>query len=78
LVRQGWEEVASEYALDRLGIFGRSGRRLLKLVRPVPGGKLLDVGTGTGAVALQARAWIGSEGLVMGSDWISPMLALRP
>ena len=76
LIRQGWEEVATEYALDRLGIFERSGRRLLELVRPVPGGKLLDVGTGTGAVALQAPAWVGQDGMVTGSDVAATMVRL--
>lgn len=76
LIRQGWEEVATEYAKDRLGIFERSGGRLLELLRPSPGSKLLDVGTGTGAVALQARAWVGAEGQVTGSDVAMAMVKL--
>ena len=76
LVRQGWEEVATEYALDRLGIFARSGRRLLELVQPAPGSRLLDVGSGTGAVALQAPAWVGPDGMVTGSDIAASMVRL--
>ena len=76
LIRQGWEEVATEYAQDRLGIFARYGGRLLELVRPSPGSKLLDVGTGAGAVALQARAWVGPEGQVTGSDVAMAMIRL--
>jgi ubiquinone/menaquinone biosynthesis C-methylase UbiE len=76
LVRQGWEEVAAEYAQDRSGIFERSAGRLLELLRPSPGSKLLDVGTGTGAVALQAGAWVGSEGKVTGSDVAATMVSL--
>lgn len=76
LIRQGWEEVATEYAQDRLGIFERSGRRLLELLRPSPGSKLLDVGTGTGVVALQASAWVGPEGRVTGSDVAMAMVSL--
>jgi ubiquinone/menaquinone biosynthesis C-methylase UbiE len=76
LIRQGWEEVAAEYAKDRLGIFERFGGRLLELLRPSPGSKLLDVGTGTGAVALQARAWVGAEGQVTGSDVATAMVKL--
>ena len=76
LVRQGWEEVATEYALDRMGIFERSGRRLLELVQPVPGATLLDVGTGTGAIALQAPAWVGPDGMVTGSDIAANMVRL--
>ena len=76
LIRKGWEAVATEYAKDRLGIFERFGRRLLELLRPSPGSKLLDVGTGTGAVALQARAWVGAEGQVIGSDIATTMVKL--
>ena len=76
LIRQGWEEVATEYAQDRLGIFERFGGRLLELVRPSPGSKLLDVGTGAGAVALQARAWVGPDGQVTGSDVAQAMVEL--
>jgi ubiquinone/menaquinone biosynthesis C-methylase UbiE len=76
LIRQGWEEVANEYAGDRLGIFERFGGRLLELLRPSPGSELFDVGTGTGAVALQARAWVGPEGKVTGSDVATTMVSL--
>jgi ubiquinone/menaquinone biosynthesis C-methylase UbiE len=75
LIRQGWEEVASEYADDRLGIFERSGGRLLELLQPSPGSKLFDIGTGTGAVALQASAWVGPEGQVIGSDVAMAMVS---
>jgi len=76
LIRQGWEEVATEYVQDRLGIFERFGRRLLELLRPSPGSKLLDVGTGAGAVALQASAWVGAEGQVTGCDVATAMVQL--
>jgi ubiquinone/menaquinone biosynthesis C-methylase UbiE len=75
-IRQGWEEVAAEYALDRLGIFWRYGGHLLELLQPSPGSRLLDVGTGTGAVALQAGSWLGSEGEVTGIDFATTMVAL--
>ncbi len=51
LIRQGWEDVAGEYAKDRLGIFGRFAGRLLDLLQPPQGSVLLDVGCGDGAVA---------------------------
>jgi ubiquinone/menaquinone biosynthesis C-methylase UbiE len=76
LIHEGWEKVATEYARDRSGIFGRSGSRLLELLRPSPGSKLLDVGTGTGEVALQALDWVGPEGRVTGSDVAIAMLSL--
>jgi ubiquinone/menaquinone biosynthesis C-methylase UbiE len=76
LICQGWEEVAAEYAKDRLGIFGRFAERLLDLLRPLPGTSLLDVGAGTGEVALRAAAWVGCEGRVIGNDIAAAMVSL--
>jgi len=73
-IRQGWEEVAVEYTKDRLGIFGRYAERLLNLLRPPLGSRMLDVGCGSGAVPLQATTWVGPEGLVIGSDIAVSML----
>ena len=76
LIGQGWEEVAAEYAKDRLGIFGRFAERLLALLRPRLGTTLLDIGAGTGEVALQAADWVGSEGRVIGNDIAAAMMSL--
>jgi ubiquinone/menaquinone biosynthesis C-methylase UbiE len=76
LIGQGWEDVAAEYARDRLGIFGRFAGRLLDLLHPSPGSRLLDVGCGSGAVAGQATAWIGAEGWVLGGDIAATMVYL--
>ena len=76
LISQGWEEVAVEYAKDRLGIFEQFAGRLLDLLHPSPGSTVLDVGTGTGAVALQAIGWVDSEGRVVGSDIAAAMVSL--
>lgn len=76
LIRQGWDEVASEYAKDRIGIFERSAIRLLSLLNPPRNGILLDVGCGAGMLALQASDWIGSKGKIIGSDIASAMIRL--
>jgi ubiquinone/menaquinone biosynthesis C-methylase UbiE len=77
LINQGWEEVAAEYAKDRLGIFEQFAGRLLDLLHLSPGNTVLDVGTGTGVVAFQAAAtWVGSEGRVIGSDIATAMVSL--
>lgn len=76
LIRHGWEEVAAEYAKGWLGIFGRFAGRLLDLLHPLPGSMLLDVVTGTGATALPAAAWVGSEGWVTGSHIAAAMVPL--
>lgn len=76
LICQGWEEVAAEYARDRVGIFGRYAGRLLDLLHPPPGSTLLDVGAGAGVVALQAATRIGPTGRVIGSDIATAMMCL--
>lgn len=76
LIHQGWEQVAAEYAKDRVGIFGRFAERLLKLLHPPVGSTLLDVGTGAGVVALQAATWVGPKGQVIGSDIATAMVSL--
>ena len=76
LIRQGWEQVAPDYSLDRVGIFGRSARRLIGLLHLSPGSKLLDVGTGTGAVTPHAAARVGCQGMVIGCDFAAMMVYL--
>jgi ubiquinone/menaquinone biosynthesis C-methylase UbiE len=74
LLHQGWEEVAAAYVADPLGLFEGSAGRLLSLLQPPSGAVLLDIGTGGGAVALQASSWVGPEGRVVGSDIAMSML----
>ncbi|MFQ5889519.1 MAG: class I SAM-dependent methyltransferase [Gemmatimonadota bacterium] len=49
-------------------IFARPARDLIGLLSPVAGGVLLDVGTGTGVGALEARSAMGGGGTVVGVD----------
>jgi ubiquinone/menaquinone biosynthesis C-methylase UbiE len=76
LIRHGWEQVATDYAQDRAGVFGRSAERLVELLHPSPGSRLLDVGTGSGLVARQAAPWLGGEGKVLGCDFAAAMVYL--
>jgi ubiquinone/menaquinone biosynthesis C-methylase UbiE len=76
LIREGWERVAPEYSRDRAGIFGRCARRLVGLLHPSPGSRLLDVGTGTGAVTLHAATRVGCQGTVIGCDFAKTMVYL--
>lgn len=49
-------------------------RDLVRLVGVQPGARVLDVGTGTGAVALEAAAVAGDQGVVVGIDSSIAML----
>jgi len=76
LIRQGWEQVATDYAQDRAGIFGQSAGRLVELLHPSPGSRWLDVGAGSGAIAQQAATWPGCQGKVVGCDFAATMVYL--
>ena len=75
-IRQGWEQVAAVYAEDRSGIFFQCADQLLNLIRPQPDTSLLDIGTGSGVIALQAAKLVGSDGRVVGSDIAAAMVQL--
>jgi ubiquinone/menaquinone biosynthesis C-methylase UbiE len=76
LIRHGWEQVATDYAQDRAGIFDQSAKRLVELLHPSPGSRLLDIGTGSGVVARQAATWLGCKGKVVGCDFAATMVYL--
>ncbi len=75
-IRLGWEQVATEYAKDRSGIFELGAKRLLELLHPTLGASLLDIGCGNGLAALEALEWVGSTGRVVGSDIAVAMVQL--
>jgi SAM-dependent methyltransferase len=55
--------------------YGEHGRRVLDAARLAPGEFILDLGCGTGAMALDAVGRVGPRGLVVGVDVSQPMLA---
>jgi ubiquinone/menaquinone biosynthesis C-methylase UbiE len=63
---------------DRVGspLFAPLGRRLVELAEVQPGARVLDVGTGTGAVLLPAAAAAGGDGYVLGIDLSPEMVRL--
>jgi ubiquinone/menaquinone biosynthesis C-methylase UbiE len=56
--------------------FGPWASRLIESAKPRPGGRVLDVGTGTGIVARLAASQVGPDGSVVGLDLSPDMLGL--
>jgi ubiquinone/menaquinone biosynthesis C-methylase UbiE len=70
-----FDRVADGYDREALRFFPFVADRLIARLRPAPGDKLLDVATGTGAVALAAAQAVGAAGRVTAIDLSEGMLA---
>lgn len=71
-----WDSMAQVYAQEIDRLFAPVVAALLVRARPQPGERVLDLGTGTGAAALEAAARVGPSGHVVGVDPSPQMRAL--
>ena len=71
-LRLSFDAIAADY--ERLGFVHACAAWLLELVQLPEAAHVLDVGTGTGLVALAAARVIGEEGSVIGLDFSARML----
>lgn len=78
--RRRWDEeegdhwVAEADHFDRM--LGPYGDRVIAGLSPEPAEKVVDVGCGSGALALDVGARVGPQGHVLGLDLSGPMLSL--
>jgi ubiquinone/menaquinone biosynthesis C-methylase UbiE len=72
----GYDPVAATYARFALRYSPPLARRMVTLAGVAPSDRVLDVGTGTGIVALEAARAVGPEGAVLGVDLSEGMLAV--
>ena len=70
-----FNRVAMGYDRQALRFFSYSADKMVARLNPKAGEKLLDVATGTGAVALAAAQAVGAGGRVVGIDIAEAMLA---
>ncbi len=70
-----FNRVAMGYDRQALRFFPYSADKMVARLKPKPGEKVLDVATGTGAVALAAAQAVGAGGRVVGIDIAEAMLA---
>jgi ubiquinone/menaquinone biosynthesis C-methylase UbiE len=73
-VRQTFDGLASSYDNPSTRFFPFSADRLVSFVKPRPGSKVLDVATGTAAVAVPFAQAVGPQGRVSAIDFSSAML----
>ena len=71
-LRSSFDAIAADY--ERLGFVHACAARLLELVSLPTAAQVLDVGTGTGLVALAAARVVGERGSVIGLDFSARML----
>jgi len=71
-----FDEVAAGYDSPALRFFPFSADRTVARLRPPPGAKVLDVATGTGALAVALAQAVGPQGRVMAID-LSPAMLER-
>lgn len=71
-LRTGFDAIAANY--ERLGFVHACAARLLELAKLPNAARVLDVGTGTGLVALAAARAVGEQGSVTGLDFSLQML----
>ncbi len=69
-----FDRIADGYDGPPLRLFPWVADHLVHHIQPRPGEKLLDVGAGTGAVAIAAAQRVGSSGRVFAVDLSGPML----
>ena len=74
-VAQVFNLAAGDYDRPALRFFPFCADRLVARLNPAPGEKILDVATGTGAVALGLAQAVGPTGRVTGIDLAEAMLA---
>jgi ubiquinone/menaquinone biosynthesis C-methylase UbiE len=71
-----WDRMAEPYQHDVDVRFAPVVEAAVRRVVPQPGEQVLDLGTGTGAVAVRAAALVGVDGHVTGVDISREMLAV--
>lgn len=68
MIEQVFDDAATSYNRTGPSFFTQFGARLVEQIPVISGASVLDIATGTGAVALPAARRIGPEGHVVGID----------
>lgn len=81
-IRSMFSKVASNYdranSVLSMGIHHRWRKRLVQLSQAKKGMKVLDCATGTGDLAIEFKKTVGTDGVVIGTDFCVEMLESAP
>ncbi len=81
-IRSMFSKVASNYdranSVLSMGIHHRWRKRLVQLSQAKKGMKVLDCATGTGDLAIEFKKTVGTDGVVIGTDFCFEMLESAP
>jgi ubiquinone/menaquinone biosynthesis C-methylase UbiE len=66
--RYGWDKAVQDYDTHFLPLLRGCSERVIELLEPRPGERILDVATGTGIAAFMAAERVGAEGEVVATD----------
>lgn len=82
VIRSMFAKVAKNYdkanSVLSVGVHHLWRKKLVQLVGAKPGQKVLDCATGTGDLAIEFKKAVGSNGLVVGTDFCPEMLETAP
>jgi len=66
--RYGWDKAVQDYDTYFVPLLRRCSERVIELLDPQPGERVLDVATGTGVAAFMAAECVGTDGEVVATD----------
>ncbi|MGH3770158.1 MAG: class I SAM-dependent methyltransferase [Pseudonocardiaceae bacterium] len=73
-IKKAFNRLATTYDKSGVEFFTPAGKRLVELVAPQPGGRVLDLGCGRGACLFPAAHAVGSTGYLIGIDTAPAMI----
>lgn len=72
--RYGWDKAVQDYDRYFVPVLTQCSEKVMALLDPQPGERVLDVATGTGVAAFMAAGRVGEDGEVVATDISEKMI----